>query len=334
MKNSYLLPFLILLIAAGCKSSSNEKVTAAKTSEEVNTITTSRHKHTKSKVDSILVINTVKTLSSDEFEGRKTGQKGNYKAQAYLAEQFKKLNLLSFADNYVQSFPCKIAKKKTTGKNLVAYIKGTEFPDQYLAVTAHYDHEGIKKGEIYNGADDNASGIGGLLGIAEYFTKHPPKHSLLFLAFDAEESGLQGSYFFADHPMVDLKQIQAVINMDMISRNPNWEIYASGTAHFPFLKPTIEKAAQKHPAVHVLFGHDQPKKTRTDLQDWSYSSDHAPFLKKGIPAIYFGVEDHPDYHKPSDDFEKINRNFYLAVVNFILDFTAELDQQYPKVLEK
>ncbi|MGB0523422.1 MAG: M28 family peptidase [Flammeovirgaceae bacterium] len=322
---------LFIILAFSCKSTSNEANLNTETTQqkkiEKEAIT---QKHDRDKVDSTLVINALKTLSSDEFEGRKTGEAGNLKAQAFLIEQFKTLGLLPFGESYEQAFECVIDREDKIGKNIVGYIKGSKYPDSFIALAAHYDHEGIKNGLIYNGADDNASGVGGLLGAAAYYAKNQPLHSIVFLAFDAEERGLQGSYHFAKIPLFDLKNMRCLINMDMISRNPNRELYASGTYHFPALKPMIEKINQQNPHVLVQFGHDQPRKSKADPQDWTKSSDHAPFFKKGIPYIYFGVEDHSDYHKPTDDFEKINLEFYLDVVDFVIDIVGEFDQNLPR----
>lgn len=326
------------MVAWGCKSTSNDipanyQKLPAKESTSTHR-STKLLKHDRDKVDSTLIISALKELSSNEYEGRKTGQIGNHKAQAYLVDQFKAIGLLPLGKSYDQEFECTIDKKSASGKNLIGYIKGRKYPDSFIGISAHYDHEGIKKGKIYNGADDNASGIGGLLGIAKYFSTHPPQHSIVFMAFDAEESGLQGSYYFASHPTLNLKKLRALINMDMISRSPNHEIFASGTHHFPSLKPALDKVGQQNPHVIMQFGHDQRMKKRTDPHDWTNSSDHAPFFKKGIPYIYFGVEDHPDYHKPTDDFEKVELEFYLDVIDLIIDFSINLDQNFPKIPKK
>ena len=328
---------LISLLTLGCKSSSNDTSVAnlsTSSKERIAETPTPIFKHDRDKVDSLLIVGSLRVLSSDEYEGRKTGTAGNQKAQAYILNEFNKLKLLPLGNSFEQSFSCNVDKKIIKGKNLIAYIKGRQFPEQFIGISAHYDHEGIKKGKIYNGADDNASGIGGLLGLAAYFSKNPPMHSILLMAFDAEESDLQGSKYFVDHSLVKLHQIKCLINMDMISRNPEAEIYASGTAHFPFLKPMLEKVNQENPNIFLLFGHDKVRRSRNDLQDWTHSSDHYPFYEQGIPYIYFGVEDHPDYHKPSDIFEKINLEFYLDVVDFVIDTTEELDIGLPKVIEK
>ena len=311
----------------GCKSNAQEqptkkteKVKAEKSTKGISAFGSSLL------LDSTLIVQTVKTLSSDAYEGRKTGTVGNKKAQDYIIKQFKKLGVKPINNNYKQAFKSKIDRHAVESNNIVGIISGTTKPDSYIGIAAHYDHEGIKWGKIYNGADDNASGVGGLLGIASYFSKNPPAYSIVLFAFDAEESGLQGSYHFVDHPNIELKKIKCLINLDMIARSSQNEIFASGTFHYPKLKPIIEKVNTDNPAVKIRLGHDKPQKSRHEPQDWTYSSDHAPFYEKQIPYIYFGVEDHEDYHKPTDDFEKINLNFYLNVVDLILDLIITIDK--------
>jgi hypothetical protein len=114
--------------------------------------------------------------------------------------------------------------------------------------------------------------------------------------------------------------------MDMISRSDKGELYASGTFQNPELKPILELAAAGQKPT-LIFGHDLPN---TGSDDWSKSSDHGAFLEKGIPHIYFGVEDHPDYHKPSDEFKNIQPEFYFDAVNLILKCILALDKELLK----
>lgn len=273
-----------------------------------------------------LTIQTLKFLASDELEGRKPGTQGHEKAQAYIKRQFKAIGLKPLSSDYEQPFTVKLRGEKDSvqASNILGFIKGTYHAEQYIVIGAHYDHVGIKDGEIYNGADDNASGVGALLAIADYFSNNPPGHSLLFLAFDAEESGLQGAKFFVDNPMVDLKDIAMMINMDMISRNDKGELYASGTHHYPYLKDFLKKAERKKEQISLRLGHDKPSQGGND---WTMASDHAPFHKAKIPFIYFGVEDHEHYHQPTDDFETINQDFYLSCVELILQSVRYFDDE-------
>ena len=192
---------------------------------------------------------------------------------------------------------------------------------------AHYDHLGIKDGVIFNGADDNASGTSALLVLSKYFSKNPPNHSIIFAAFDAEEIGLHGSKYFVKSPPIPLSNIILDINFDMISRNPNNEIYVVGTYHYPQFKELIANTAQEMPLM-VSYGHDDPNDRTKD--NWMESSDNGPFFKKGIPNITFSEEDHPDYHKSTDDFEFINPVFYQNVLLFVQKSIAKIDNNFPE----
>lgn len=200
-----------------------------------------------------------------------------------------------------------------------------DIPDgRYIAIMAHYDHLGIRDGEIFNGADDNASGVGGLLALARYFSEHPPKHHLLFMALDAEEQGLGGAVHYTEQPAVPLDRFDMVLNMDMISNNDKNELYAVGTYHYPFLKPIIEQSTT-NASVNVLFGYDSDDWP----QDWTMASDHGPFHGKGVPFVYFGVEDHAHYHQPSDIVENINPDFYVNATATIIEALKALDANVP-----
>lgn len=262
------------------------------------------------------LINDLKELSSDKYEGRKTATEGSRKAAAYIIKRFETTGLTPFNNSWKQSFP--LAEKSKKGVNLVGYIAGKS--DRTIVISAHYDHLGKLNGKIYNGADDNASGVAGLLAMAAYFKKNPPMHRLVFVCFDAEEIQLQGSKaFVASNPAILGKTILN-INLDMISRADKGEIYACGTYHFPEFKPYLKGGSKQ---VKLLLGHDDPK---LGNNDWTSQSDHVSFHNKGIPFIYFGVEDHKDYHKSSDDFSAINTSVFQDIVSTITKITAEMDK--------
>lgn len=266
----------------------------------------------------------VETLSSEAMAGRKAGTAGGAKARDYVVRRFKESGLEFYAPTPLQTFTFTEprATVEQQGANVVGYIKGKTFPNRYLVVTAHYDHLGVRNGEIYNGADDNASGTAALFALGKYFSKHRPSHSIIFVAFDAEEGSGGGSRKFVSEPPVDIRNIVLNVNLDMISRNDRNELYAAGTYHYPFLKPYLEKVGAKA-AVKLLFGHDSPDLPRKD--NWTGQSDHFAFHTAKIPFIYFGVEDHKDYHQPTDDFENINRVFYVHAVETILEAVKALD---------
>lgn len=265
----------------------------------------------------------VEILSSDEMQGRGIGTPGGIKAREYVAARFKASGLKTFGNSFVQPFEfANRAGEKMSGANVVGFIEGKRFKDKYIVISAHYDHVGIQKGEIYNGADDDASGTAALFAFAEYFNKNKPSQTIIFAAFDGEESGLRGSRAFVASPPVAKEKIALNINMDMVSRNDKNELYASGTYHHPMLKAPLEKVA-KNTKIKLLLGHDRPEQGQND---WTNQSDHAAFHAAKIPFIYFGVEDHKDYHRPTDDFANINQEFYVRAVETILEAVKTFDK--------
>ena len=262
----------------------------------------------------------VKILSSDDFEGRRTGTKGATKAKQYIVDKFKELNVLPLDETFEQDFSFTSRGKIYNGTNVLGLIKGTTSKYKYIVISAHYDHEGIKNNEIYNGADDDASGISALFAFAEYFKNNPPKHSVILAAFDSEELGLRGSKYFVDNSIIPLHYIEVNMNMDMISRSDKNELYAVGTSYNSKLKNLILNFNQSD-KVTLLTGHDG----EDGKQNWTNSSDHGSFHKKKIPFLYFGVEDHKDYHRPTDDYENIHPEFYKEAVNVIISVFIDLD---------
>jgi len=281
-------------------------------------------------VDSAQLIRDISVLAADSMEGRRTGTPGSERARRYLRARFAEIGLTPFGSGYEQPFTF-TGRDGTgyAGTNVVGYVRGTEYPDRYVVVTAHYDHLGVRDGEIFNGADDNASGTSALMAIAARLRAEPPRHSVIFAALDAEEGsvvggvGLQGARAFVASPPVPLERILANVNMDMISRNDRNELYAAGTYHYPALLPTVERVAARAP-ITLLTGHDRPDLPPGD--DWTMSSDHGAFHQVGIPFIYFGVEDHPDYHRPTDTVERIQPAFFVRATSTVMDFVGELDR--------
>ncbi len=284
-------------------------------------------------VDDKNLLKHIAYLSSDKLEGRKTGTSGNREARNYILEEFKRLGLESHYPDYQQKFAFENRREKRTienAVNVIGYVPGKS-SRKLMVITAHYDHVGIGKPDaegdsIYNGADDNASGTAALLVLADYFKKNTPEHGILFAALDGEEMGLQGAKALVNDFPFPLEEIVININMDMISRNEKGEIYASGTYYNPSLKAMLESASSGM-KPKLMFGHDEPD---SGPDNWTQSSDHGPFFNKSVPHIYFGVEDHQDYHKPSDEFSNIDQEFYVNAVNLILKCTIALDGQLPK----
>ncbi|MCA1560804.1 MAG: M20/M25/M40 family metallo-hydrolase, partial [Acidobacteria bacterium] len=200
--------------------------------------------------------------------------------------------------------------------------------DRFIVIGAHYDHLGLRVGKIYYGADDNASGVAALLAAAEHFSRERPRRSMVFVAFDAEESGLQGAKAFVATPPVDLKRVALMVNMDMVSRGDQNTLFVAGTAHYPQLREPVAAIARGRNII-VQFGHDRAVPGAPPGHDWTNASDHGPFHAAGIPFLYFGVEDHPDYHKPSDTAERIPRPFFVEATRVIIETISAFDGAPP-----
>ena len=271
-------------------------------------------------IDKDQLLNHLQILSADAMEGRGFGTTGGKKATEYMEKQFRQLGLKPVFDGtYVQPFIGKYKEQELNGYNVVGAIPGKS--DKIILVTAHFDHLGIKEGVIYNGADDNASGAAALFSIGEYFLKNKPEYTILLAAVDAEEVGSIGANYLLENFPLDTSEIALNVNLDMIGHNDNNELYAAGTFHYPKLKAPLEKIDSP---VNLLFGHDN--KAVKGMDDWTYASDHRVFHRKNIPFIYFGVEDHKDYHKPSDTYEEINKEFYVDAVKLVIKAIEQFDR--------
>jgi Zn-dependent M28 family amino/carboxypeptidase len=270
-------------------------------------------------MDAAELLNDVKILSRDSMEGRATGAIGNERARSFILSRIREIGLTPLHNEFVQPFTFSTTEGDRKGMNVIAGIDSNG-SENYIVISAHYDHVGIRNDQIYNGADDNASGVAALLSIGKYFIQNQPEHNLIFAFFDAEELGLQGARSFVRNNNLP---IILNINLDMISRNEKNEIYIAGTHQNPELKNRVEKALEDTGSVKVLFGHDTPG---AGGHDWTNSSDHGPFHQAGIPFLYFGVEDHEDYHRPTDDFQKIDPQFYSEVVNILIQVISQLDK--------
>nr|WP_238537101.1 M20/M25/M40 family metallo-hydrolase [Caulobacter sp. AP07] len=278
---------------------------------------------TKGVAPGAYAVDDVRLLSADDMEGRGVGTPGGAKARAYIRERFIQIGLKPQGGAFEQPFSFKTKLGKTVdGVNLVARIEGTSSSDKVLVVSAHYDHLGIKGGKIHNGADDNASGVAGLLAVAEAFKAAPPRHTVLIVAFDGEESGLRGAKAFVADPPVPLARIGLAVNFDMISKNAKGELYVSGAGPQPWLKPVLDGAAKTAP-VTLKLGHDTD--ADGEQNNWTMQSDQGPFAAAGVPWVYFGVEDHPEYHQPTDDFDTVPQDFFKRSVATVVSATRALD---------
>lgn len=270
----------------------------------------------------------VRMLSSDAMQGRGIGTEGSADAQLYILMRIRELGL----EPVGQEFTFKTRKgEDVEGVNLMAKIAGTEPNGRAVVVTAHYDHLGVQGGQIYNGADDNASGVAGALAVAQAFKERPPKHDVWIVFLDGEESGLRGARAFVETPPVPLPSIALNINFDMLSKNAKGELYAAGGAANPWVKAQLEALVPAVP-VSLKLGHDTGPDDSID--NWTYQSDHGVFARAGVAWVYFGVEDHPEYHRPTDDFATIPQAFFRKAVETVVLAARRFDDQLDSLQDR
>ncbi len=275
-------------------------------------------------------------LASDKLGGRETGTKEEELAAAYIANRFDLLGLQAAGEEgYYQYFSKKphppIQKmndgdstrygmgvvKEITGKNVIAKFENQS--DSWIVIGAHYDHLGMgdenslhtEGYEIHNGADDNASGVALMLSLAEDVQALVKNHNVLFIAFSGEEKGLWGSNTFCDRPTIPLDKVKCMINFDMVGRmneENTLAIYGNGTS--PAWNSQLE-LANKDSLKLVL------------SESGVGPSDHTSFYLEDIPVLHLFTGQHEDYHRPSDDVEKIN----MKGMKLVNDYTARLIQQ-------
>jgi hypothetical protein len=286
------------------------------------------------KIDGNKLKENIKTLAADSYEGRGTGSAGETKANEYIEKQFRKIGLTPKGDSgFDQPFPFRSGVHGEgsggTAQNIAAYLDNGAA--NTIIIGAHYDHLGLgddgnsldanAKGKIHNGADDNASGTAGVIELARFFKNNGKKESynFLFLCFSGEELGLYGSKYFSEHPTIDLGTATCMINLDMVGRlNPDTKaLFVSGTGTSPVWEPMLQKMSN-----------DQVK-IKTDSSGTG-PSDHTSFYLKNVPVLHFFTGSHTDYHKPSDDAEKINYNGEVEVLKVIVKVIEELEGQ-PKL---
>ena len=259
-------------------------------------------------------------VASDEMEGRETGSLGQKKAGDYLIKQYQsnKIPFPKGATEYYQRIPAAYlnANKNENlpdSENIWAFIEGSEKPNEIIVISAHYDHVGMKNGEIYNGADDDGSGTVALLEIAQAFKLakkegNGPKRSILFLHVTGEEHGLHGSRFYSENPLFPLANTITDINIDMIGRRDEFHkdsnnyVYLIGS---DYLSSDLYKICEEANKKYVNLFLDYKFNDRTDPNRFYYRSDHYNFAKNGIPSVFLFNGVHADYHKPTDKVEKI-----------------------------
>jgi Tol biopolymer transport system component len=277
-------------------------------------------------------------LASDELKGRLTGSAGEQKAADYLSAQFKSLGLKPYeGKDYIQKFDYKVRLDKhdsinsatvdNNGRNVIAYLDNKA--SKTIVIGAHYDHLGLNehnnstkansKGEIHNGADDNASGVSGVLELARMFSKNKAteKVNYIFALFSGEEDGLIGSKHMAETLKSKYPNVVAMINMDMIGRlNDKKELIVGGIGTCPEFKKLTEK--------------NKPAGFNVTMEDSGIGpTDHTSFYLKDIAVLNFFTGTHSDYHKPSDDEDKINYTGVTNIVDYVFRMTndvADLDK--------
>ena len=269
------------------------------------------------------LLDDVRILSGDDMQGRDTGSEGGERARAYIVSRLEAMGVQPAPFGRLQPFQApgrtREGVKRFNGVNIVGLIPGARVADRYIVVTAHYDHVGVNDGQIYHGADDNASGVATMLELARRLKANPPEHSVLIVALDGEERGLLGAREFVKAPPVPLSAVSLNLNFDMTARaETDGHLWVTGTYQHPDLRPILEPVTAQG-AVSFAFGKDTPRDTGEN--NWVDASDHAAFHAAGVPFLYMGVDYHPDYHRPSDTFERIDPTVFtqateLAIAGF------------------
>lgn len=273
-------------------------------------------------------------LAADDLSGRETGTAFEKQAAAYLADRFKDLGLESKGSNgYMQEFTFKPSSNPhqmavvvetnsdsvSTGRNVIGYLNNEA--ETTVVIGAHYDHLGMggegslfREGEaIHNGADDNASGVAVMLKLAKELQGRNTNNNYLFIAFSGEEMGLLGSNYFVKNPTIDLSKVNYMINMDMVGRlNDENTLAVHGVGTSPVFKQT-------------LFANNDSGLTIAEHESGIGPSDHTSFYIMDIPVLHFFTGQHSDYHKPSDDANKLNYPGMETISTYILNIIKDLD---------
>ncbi len=310
-KYTYLALFLCL--ALGCK---NEKTATVSLQEDVS------------------------FLASDALGGRETGTEGELKAAGYIQERMAALGLSpkGNAGTFYQTFTFKPKKdphsevqytagdSTITGTNVIGYLDNQAA--NTIVIGAHYDHLGMggegslyREGKaIHNGADDNASGVGLLLHLADTLQGIDKGNNYLFIAFSGEEMGLLGSNYFVKNPTIDLNKVDYMLNMDMVGRlREDQTLAISGTGTSPIWAQVLNAA---NPGFKLVLD-----------ESGVGPSDHTSFYLQDIPVLHFFTGQHEDYHKPSDDSGKLNYGGMQKIGSYIVAVIGELDDD-PKLTFK
>ena len=280
--------------------------------------------------------------ASDYFQGRETGTLGQRRAVDFLQNFYSTQGIeeAKGTDNYTQPMKLNIKGVEVETENVAAIIKGSKFPEEYIVISSHLDHIGIKNGEINNGADDDGSGTVALLEIAEAFKMaadvgQGPKRSLIFLHVTGEEKGLLGSSYYANNPLYPLTQTMTNLNVDMIGRtdpkredkDPNY-IYLIGADR---LSQDLHDISEATNTKYTQFKLDYTFNEEKDPNRFYYRSDHFNFAKNNIPVIFYFSGTHEDYHKPGDTPDKIMYDLLAKRTQLVFYTAWELANRTDKI---
>lgn len=269
----------------------------------------------------------IEILASDQMEGRYTGSKGSQRSREYIINRFKSIGVepLHSLTAYEQPFTASKEERTINGTNVVGQLDGKQH--RYVVVSAHYDHLGRKGRRIFNGADDNASGVAAMLYLAEQSAARERQCHQVFLASDAEEHGLLGARAFVKSGKLPLDITFVNLNLDMLSQpGGRKEILVSGNAsHSKFndLIASIELITSM-----PMTPTDEKRRVGRypNVSDRRKVSDHAAFAEQGIPFLFLGVGRHTYYHTPRDTTSRINMDFYGETVSAALQYLFKLDE--------
>ncbi len=284
--------------------------------------------------------------ASDEMGGRMTGTEGQHKAAEYIRDFYIAHDIPSpfGGDNYFQKIPASYFKGRTDGQpseNVLAYIKGSEKPDELIVISAHLDHVGTDKdGNIFNGADDDGSGTVSVMEMAQAFQQavkdgNGPKRSILFLHVTGEEIGLFGSRYYVEHPVFPLKNTVCNLNIDMIGRidpdkkdDPNYLYLIGSSMLSQELHDVSEEVNEKYIHLELDYKFDDPN----DPNRFYYRSDHYNFAKNNIPVIFYFNGVHEDYHKMTDTPDKIEYELMAKRAQLIFLTAWELANRDKRIM--
>lgn len=320
----FLIPLIALALISSCSTTKNT-TTSENNQTKSTSILTKSDKRLLSVIEEIKIDDLKKNLgviASDEMLGRDTGSEGQKKAGRYMIDFYKNLGISypTKLGSYYQKVPSDFMKKRGGGnlpdsENILAFIEGSEKPEEIIVISAHYDHVGTRNGVVYNGADDDGSGTVAVMQIAKAFNiakkaGHGPKRSILFLHVTGEEHGLFGSEFYSQNPVFPLANTVVDLNIDMIGRDDlanrgKKYVYVIGSEMLSSELKVINEAANKKTVnLELNYKYDDPN----DPDRLYYRSDHYNFAKNNIPVAFYFDGIHEDYHKPTDDVDKIDFN--------------------------